>query len=256
MENKYITIIAIVIGIITSSFLFLYKEKNNEVNNSVIIFNNAEFEEENYYLYSDLEYDYYVKNYSPINIYAIIKKNNRISSYQITQTIENFKKSAKNSYEDDNLRIDNILKLINTEEIYVTNIDNQIEIIKKQHNKNKYTLKKYTLYNSQDYEMYFIDKNNVNIYIKGIKEIFFEYNNVNYELKDLLKMNNDSFYMIFNELKNESSSIIFYDNDVDTLQTIIKDNLQITLKVVDEQLNFYIEECKEEVIEDITIMKK
>lgn len=128
--------------------------------------------------------------------------------------------------------------------------------MKKKHPQIKYTFKHCTFSQNQDYQIYFTDKNNVNIYTKGIKEIVFEYNNELYELKELLEMNDDSFYRLFNELKNDSSSIIFYDSDDETLQSIIHYKLQITLKFVDEQLHFYIEECVNEIIEDINLMKK
>lgn len=247
-----ITLIIIILITIIGSLFYSKKNPQQSQSNAVILFFTDSSDKQKYYLSSDLEYDYYLNNHSPMQVYVLIKENNQLSNAQIDDYISEFKKLNKTKYEDENVKIDTLMRQLNKGEIEISDVTSQIEIIKIKNTSAKYTLKSSTFFPASSYTLYYTDKNDVKIYTKGIKTILFEDdNNEVSELKDLLKKNDDSFYQIFNRLKSDNKTIIFYDSDDDILQSIVKDNIQITLKIVEDKLTFYIEKCTKKVINDI-----
>ena len=234
-KYKFILIglLVVILGCLVYFFLIrkpVTNETSNGLNFRIINNNTDEDKGKSYFLYSDQNYSYYLKDNNPDKVFILISSNGILEDEMYKISLEMFKNNETEfNINGSDLRINNVKYCLYKWEITIDEFNEKMEVEKVPLNNIAFKATDYKKKENSNRTLYYTDENGVKIYNENLEKI--EVNDI--DLAKFLKDNNLPSDYVYNIFKEEESNI---DNPVyligdSTKPTMIKATQYKNLKL-------------------------
>ena len=209
-KYKFILIglLIVIVGCLVYFFL-IRKPKisipnDNKLNFRIINNSTEEDQGKSYFLYSDENYSYYLKDNNPDKIFVLISSNGILEEEMYKIALEMFKNNETEfNINGSELRISNVKYSLYKWELTIDEFSEKMEVIKEPLNQIAFKATDYKEQKDKKRTLYYTDKNGIKIYNENLEKI--EVNNM--DLAKFLKDNDLPADYVYNIFKEENSTI-------------------------------------------------